>query len=260
MARRPAVLGIGHAVRLRLLRALQTALGNDYGLSAAHGVDRAGRFRIYTTGPTGKAFNFADSVEDSGACARDVLAGEALRQSRVRLERTEGAGTHVPIRTPTIWRGSTATPNLRCSLRHGRRMRFSAASISPASAAPGTTPMRFILAVKGGDNKAAHAHLDLGSFVLDAGGVRWAADLGTDDYDLPGYFSASAGRITARGPKLTTPCSSTIRIRTRAPKLASPVRNSRPISAGSRSICRGPTAAGSSSGCGGSAWRSGKLC
>jgi hypothetical protein len=24
--------------------------------------------------------------------------------------------------------------------------------------------------------------------VLDAGGVRWAADLGTDDYDLPGYF------------------------------------------------------------------------
>ncbi len=42
--------------------------------------------------------------------------------------------------------------------------------------------------MKGGDNKAPHAHLDLGSFVLDAGGVRWAADLGADDYDLPGYF------------------------------------------------------------------------
>ncbi|MGA2716523.1 MAG: hypothetical protein ABSG41_25800, partial [Bryobacteraceae bacterium] len=46
--------------------ALQTALGNDYGLSASHGVDRAGRFRIYMTGPTGKVFNFADSVEDAG--------------------------------------------------------------------------------------------------------------------------------------------------------------------------------------------------
>ncbi|MDP9053617.1 MAG: heparinase II/III-family protein, partial [Acidobacteriota bacterium] len=33
-----------------------------------------------------------------------------------------------------------------------------------------------------------HAHLDLGSFVFDAGGVRWAADLGSDDYDLPGYL------------------------------------------------------------------------
>ena len=49
-------------------------------------------------------------------------------------------------------------------------------------------PNALFLAVKGGDNKAPHAHLDLGSFVLDAGGVRWAADLGPDDYNLPGYF------------------------------------------------------------------------
>src|SRR6185312_4815265 len=28
-------------------------------------------------------------------------------------------------------------------------------------------------AVKGGDNKYPHSHLDLGSFVLSAGGVRW---------------------------------------------------------------------------------------
>jgi len=27
---------------------------------------------------------------------------------------------------------------------------------------------------KGGDNAASHAHLDLGEFVYDAGGVRWA--------------------------------------------------------------------------------------
>ena len=31
-------------------------------------------------------------------------------------------------------------------------------------------------------------HLDLGTFVLDALGQRWAGDLGPDDYDLPGYF------------------------------------------------------------------------
>jgi hypothetical protein len=37
------------------------------------------------------------------------------------------------------------------------------------------------LGVKGGDNKSSHAHLDLGTFVLDAGGVRWASDLGPDD-------------------------------------------------------------------------------
>jgi len=41
---------------------------------------------------------------------------------------------------------------------------------------------------KGGDNKANHANLDLGSFVLDDLGTRWFMDLGADDYNLPGYF------------------------------------------------------------------------
>jgi hypothetical protein len=49
-------------------------------------------------------------------------------------------------------------------------------------------PNAIYLAAKGGDNKDAHTHFDLGTFVLDAGGIRWAADLGPDDYDLPGYF------------------------------------------------------------------------
>ncbi len=43
---------------------------------------------------------------------------------------------------------------------------------------------------KGGDNKMNHGHLDLGSFVMDASGERWAIDLGSDDYNLPGYFGS----------------------------------------------------------------------
>jgi hypothetical protein len=46
----------------------------------------------------------------------------------------------------------------------------------------------FYIGFKGGNNAASHAHLDLGSFVLDALGVRWALDLGPDSYQLPGYF------------------------------------------------------------------------
>jgi hypothetical protein len=49
-------------------------------------------------------------------------------------------------------------------------------------------PNAIFVGVKGGDNKANHSHLDLGSFVLDGGGVRWALDAGPDDYNLPGYF------------------------------------------------------------------------
>jgi hypothetical protein len=48
----------------------------------------------------------------------------------------------------------------------------------------------FFVGFKGGDNAASHGHLDLGTFVMDALGERWALDLGPDDYDLPGYFGA----------------------------------------------------------------------
>jgi hypothetical protein len=40
---------------------------------------------------------------------------------------------------------------------------------------------------KAGINEGPHRHLDLGSFVMDALGQRWALDLGADDYGLPGY-------------------------------------------------------------------------
>jgi hypothetical protein len=49
------------------------------------------------------------------------------------------------------------------------------------------------LGIKGGANDACrHAHYDLGSFVLDADGVRWAVDLGPDRYQLPNYFDPAA--------------------------------------------------------------------
>jgi hypothetical protein len=48
----------------------------------------------------------------------------------------------------------------------------------------------FWVGVKAGYNKVNHAHLDLGNFELDALGVRWARDLGSDDYNLPDYFGA----------------------------------------------------------------------
>ena len=57
-----------------------------------------------------------------------------------------------------------------------------------SSAARGEDPQAIFVGFKGGDNKANHSHLDLGTFVLDALGQRWAVDLGGDEYNMPGYF------------------------------------------------------------------------
>jgi hypothetical protein len=54
-------------------------------------------------------------------------------------------------------------------------------------------PNALFVGVKAGYNQVNHGHLDLGNFELDALGVRWARDLGSDDYNLPGYWDKKKG-------------------------------------------------------------------
>ncbi|MFC2116409.1 heparinase II/III family protein [Bacteroidota bacterium] len=56
----------------------------------------------------------------------------------------------------------------------------------------GTNPVSFhrsswddngiFIGIKGGSPSLSHAHMDIGSFVMDAEGIRWAMDLGKHDY------------------------------------------------------------------------------
>jgi len=54
-------------------------------------------------------------------------------------------------------------------------------------------PEALFVGVKAGYNQVNHGHLDLGNFELDALGVRWARDLGSDDYNLPDYWDRKRG-------------------------------------------------------------------
>jgi hypothetical protein len=46
-----------------------------------------------------------------------------------------------------------------------------------------TDPNAVFVAIKAGTPSASHAHMDIGSFILDADGVRWSLDLGAQDYN-----------------------------------------------------------------------------
>jgi Heparinase II/III-like protein len=46
------------------------------------------------------------------------------------------------------------------------------------------------IAMKGGENQAAHAHLDQGSFHFESDAFEWFKDIGVGSYSLPGYFGS----------------------------------------------------------------------
>jgi hypothetical protein len=164
-----------------MLAALETALGTDFGLSDLPGFSEAGTFRIHAIGSSGLAFNFADGSEGVGrSTAMFWLARRFGKPQYAWHERELIQG----LSALHLWwfdpRGD-GLPDEPLA-RHFRHVDV---VMMRSSWEPGNG---FYIGLKGGDNAVNHSQLELGSFVLDYEGVRFASDLGADDYNLPGYF------------------------------------------------------------------------
>ena len=164
------------------LTALQSALGSMKGLDQTPGLAETGLFRIHFIGPTGRTFNFADAHEGAGsAAAMFWLARVFDRPVYAAHERRTGGGGAFDL----LWYTPEGQGPAESGLAPSKLFRgVNVAFLRSAWDNPNALWVGF----KGGDNQANHSHLDLGTFVLDALGERWALDLGGDDYNLPGYF------------------------------------------------------------------------
>ena len=166
------------------LGALESGLGTDYGLGALPGLADAGRFHVQSIGPTRLFFNFADAGERSGDSPALFWLARRFHDPLLAWAARDEAGTRASARD-LLWFDPSGSAS---ELAHvGLDAHYTATGLAFFRSS-WTDPDAIYLAFKGGDNKANHSHLDLGTFVLDAGGQRWAIDLGSDDYNLPGYF------------------------------------------------------------------------
>ena len=169
--------------------ALTTALGTDLGLFGCSGFDRAGLFPLHCCGATGEYFNYADA--ETASAAKPVLfwLGERFALPNCiaenhRLLRLEANAAN-PFDLLWYQPAPPAIPALPTAARFGGSEVFLGRSAW-------NDPESVFLGFKAGSGQRDHAHLDLGSFVMDALAVRWAVDLGGDDYDLPGYWDSGA--------------------------------------------------------------------
>jgi Heparinase II/III-like protein len=181
--------GYGTSFNVLFISAVEKALGQDFGLSQRLGFLKTAGYMVNMTGPTGSPFNYSDSGPTGelqpalfwfAQKTRDpsllwvergrLLNGEATKNARDRIFPTIllwGAHTNVatiPAPASTLWMGSGKTPVAL--------MRTS-----------WTDPAALFVGLKGGSPSVNHAHMDAGSFVMEADGVRWAMDFGMQDYN-----------------------------------------------------------------------------
>ncbi|GAB3882132.1 heparinase II/III domain-containing protein [Spirosoma agri] len=181
--------GYGTSFNVMFLSAVDKAFGTDFGLSAKPGFLQTAGFMENMTGPSNNAFNFSDSglsgelqpamfwfaqkqknpsllwVERSR-----LMNGDAKQHTKNRLLPaailwSNGVGvSSIAEPTSTVWVGAGKTPVAL--------MRTS-----------WSDPNAIYVAMKGGSASTNHAHMDIGSFVMEADGVRWAMDFGMQNYE-----------------------------------------------------------------------------
>lgn len=178
--------------------------GTDFGMSEIAGFKELGKFPVYITTPT-DVFNFGDNkARKSYSSSLHWYASEydwpllSCYQMESQPDEftpdtsgnTERNGTGKSCALSLIWYDRSYTAEsadfsgepLSISLKSdvGQNMVLMRSAYLQEDAT--------FAGIKGGYNFINHGDLDIGTFVFDSMGVRWAEELGPGPYDAPGYF------------------------------------------------------------------------
>ena len=172
------------------LMLLEGTLGNDFGLAKQPGLKETAEYLDVVTGPSGLTFNYADGGSGRGSSVATWWLASRFQRPDI-----------LPAFEVGAYRKYCADPKAR-----GRNRLFAHSLFyvkTPPADCPNRQPLvwdaqgpvpivvqraswdkdAFFVGLKGGSPSANHGHMDAGSFVLEAKGVRWAVDLGAESYN-----------------------------------------------------------------------------
>lgn len=163
-----------------VIQSLRSSSGKDFGLSMLEGIPQFALARLHLYGPTGQPFHLrADAAGDGlRPWITTWLAGlhgnpgipafDAGDRMAVDTAYFSGVGHYLYYHAQAATNG---TPEA---------FDFATAGGLAATVRSGWGGDDLYIAIKGGDNRDPHAQLDIGTFVLDAGGIRWGQELGVE--------------------------------------------------------------------------------
>jgi hypothetical protein len=181
--------GYGTSFNVMLISAIEKAFGQDYGLSQQPGFLKTAGYLMNMTGPSGNSFNYSDA--GTGGSLQPAMfwfASKVKDPSLLWVERSRllnnGAQKEVNDRllpAAIFWSGGIAMSRItepKSKIWVGRGK--SPVALMRSS---WTDPNAIFVGLKAGTPSASHAHMDVGSFVMEADGIRWAMDFGMQDYN-----------------------------------------------------------------------------
>ncbi|HHU27392.1 MAG TPA: heparinase [Bacteroidales bacterium] len=179
----------GTTFNVLFLSAAEKLLGDDRGLSREPGFMETADFVKHMITPTRISFNWGDNQPSANLSVAMFWFAEKLKDPSVLwsekpfLQRDNFSRYKKIRELPAImiWAkniplASITKPTDNCFFGQGQ---------SPVAMMRSAwdDPNAIFLGFKAGSPSAPHGHMDVGSFVMEADGVRWAGDPGTQDYN-----------------------------------------------------------------------------
>ncbi len=189
--------GFGTSFSIYGFEALKTALGTDFGLSNAKGFDQSFYFSLYTRGTTGLQMSYADVSPKTPRYPNNMLLWAANRYNDQYLADNEHTYLKQNKRLPSpyhvlFYKAPSGKPISNIPLD-----RYFNGPVPVVTMRGSWTDKNApFIGMKGGYNQVNHGHLDLGNFEIDLEGERWLYDIGSDHYELNGYFRMDSLRWT----------------------------------------------------------------
>jgi len=175
---------------------VESGLGTSYGLDTMAGFIDSADYMRHATGPTGYYFNYAD-CRIGKRCSPALLwfADRDLTRFGGCASGAFQAEWDTVVNHPAHFRGNRIAP---LTIIFGLVQNPLVPEISPSLPldmhgggdseivtlrSAWNDPSAWYVGVKSGTPSASHGHMDGGSFILEAGGVRWGLECGMEEYN-----------------------------------------------------------------------------
>lgn len=174
------------------VESLRRATGSTHGLDALPGFRQSAAFIKHITGPTGDFYSYFDSRPARSPLPALLWFGCHFDDAQATRSEADAIKKMLtsPL-APVLW---TENRGFALSLLWIQPKHLAADMPPPPLSWSGDgpnpvafwrnawTPDAVWVGAKGGKAVLSHGHIDAGSFILEAGGVRWAVDPGMEEY------------------------------------------------------------------------------
>lgn len=179
----------GTSFNVMFLSAVEKVFGTDFGLSKTPGFLLTSGFLQNMTGVTGQCYNWGDSGLGgnlSPAMFWFAQSNNDLSQLWVEksyLQRDDYSGFMRDRLLPAVMIWGKGTVLEKIAEPKVKAWKGQGANPVALMRTSWTDPNAVYVGFKTGSPSVNHAHMDIGSFVMEANGVRWASDFGMQDYE-----------------------------------------------------------------------------